>query len=898
MGTLTEPGKPSGEESRADALAHVRGIVDTVREPLLVLDGRLRVRSANRSFYRTFRVSPRATEWQLLYDLGNGQWDIARLHSLLEEILSQNASFDDYEVEHDFPDIGRKVMLLNARRLRQAGTELILLAIEDVTEQRRLEAERRAIETRFTSLVKNIKDHSIFTIDAEGQVTSWNVAAEQILGYSEAEALGRHFSFIFTPEDREQGLPDAELRAAREHGRAEDERWHLRKGGERFWALGIVSALHDAEGRLSGFSKILRDMTERKRSEQALRDREKRFRALVEASSDVVFRMSPDWTEMRQLVGLDFIPETEAPSQTWLETCIPPDDRPRVKVAIDHAIRTKSVLELEHRVQRVDGSLGWTMSRAIPLFDAAGTITEWIGMASDITKRKEDDAERTRLLDEIQVERDRLSALLDSIQDEVWFADPQGRFTLANPAALKGFGLKAGKPIDIEHLAASLEVLRADSSPRPVEESPPLQALNGDSIVNQEEIIRLPAGGALRYREVSATPVRDKVGQIIGSVAVARDITERKQAEAALQEGSRRKDAFLATLAHELRNPLTPIRTGFDLLQTLRGDAPACDRPLQIIDRQLNHLVRLIDDLLDVSRISRGKIQLQKERLDLAEIIDAVLDISESGLGRGDRRLTISVPPQPLPLEGDPVRLVQIFANLLSNAVKFTDTGGHIALRVLRQGDQVEVRVQDDGRGIQPERLDDIFDMFAQAEPGRGGGLGIGLTLVRSLVGMHGGTVRADSEGPGRGATFIVSLPLCRSAPQRPVPHEATGNDRLPPHRRVLVVDDDRDIAEALRLLLQALNAEVQVAHDGAEAIRACESWRPTHVLMDLGMPGMDGYEAARRLRAEHPAHPFRLVALTGWGQDDVRQRAREAGFDAHLVKPVGVAKLKAVLSE
>jgi PAS domain S-box-containing protein len=331
MGTLTEPGKPSGEESRADALAHVRGIVDTVREPLLVLDGRLRVRSANRSFYRTFRVSPRATEGQLLYDLGNGQWDIARLHSLLEEILSQNASFDDYEVEHDFPDIGRKVMLLNARRLRQAGTELILLAIEDVTEQRRLEAERRAIETRFTSLVKNIKDHSIFTIDAEGQVTSWNVAAEQILGYSEAEALGRHFSFIFTPEDREQGLPDAELRAAREHGRAEDERWHLRKGGERFWALGIVSALHDAEGRLSGFSKILRDMTERKRSEQALRDREKRFRALVEASSDVVFRMSPDWTEMRQLVGLDFIPETEAPSQTWLETCIPPTTGPGLR---------------------------------------------------------------------------------------------------------------------------------------------------------------------------------------------------------------------------------------------------------------------------------------------------------------------------------------------------------------------------------------------------------------------------------------------------------------------------------------------------------------------------------------------------------------------------------------
>jgi len=268
---------------RGDAIAYAEGIVETVREPLLILDGQLRVRSANGAFYRTFHVSPQDTEGRRLYDLGNGQWDIARLHALLEEILPQHATFDDFDVEHDFPGIGRKIMLLNARKLRYADAALILLAIEDVTERRRAETQRQALETRFTALVKNVKDHSIFTLDPEGRITSWNIAAEHVLGFTEAEVLGQHFAIIFTPDDRRRGLPQAELRMARAQGRAEDERWHLRKGGERFWALGIVSALYDVDGRLTGFSKILRDMTERKRAEQALRDSAAKYRSLFES---------------------------------------------------------------------------------------------------------------------------------------------------------------------------------------------------------------------------------------------------------------------------------------------------------------------------------------------------------------------------------------------------------------------------------------------------------------------------------------------------------------------------------------------------------------------------------------------------------------------------------------
>ncbi|MCF7991863.1 MAG: response regulator [Thiohalocapsa sp.] len=380
-------------------------------------------------------------------------------------------------------------------------------------------------------------------------------------------------------------------------------------------------------------------------------------------------------------------------------------------------------------------------------------------------------------------------------------------------------------------------------------------------------------------------------------VRLQQEIVDREWAEETLRLADRRKSEFLATLAHELRNPLAPIRTGLDLIRALRGDAAACERPLQIMDRQLTHLVRLVDDLLDVSRISRGKIDLRKERLDLAEIVEAALEISESGIGRDDRRLSVSLPSRPLPVEGDRVRLVQIISNLLNNAAKFTDEGGRIELGLVPCGERVEIRVSDDGQGIPRERLSDLFEIFSQIDTGRGGGLGIGLTLVRSLVAMHGGTVCADSEGLGRGATFTVSLPLCADVAQQPMPREAPQADPVP-RRRVLVVDDNPDVAESLHLLLTVLDAEVRVAHDGADAISVCAEWTPTHILMDLGMPGMDGYEAARRLRADHPDGAFRLVAISGWGQDEHRQKAREAGFDRHLIKPVAVAELKAILLE
>jgi PAS domain S-box-containing protein len=873
----------SWPEGRIDALAYARSIVETAREPLVILNSHLRVQSANHAFYQTFRVSPQDAHDQLLYDLGNRQWDIPRLHTLLEEILPPDTVFNDYEVEHDFPAIGRKVMLLNARRLHQEGTELILLAIEDVTERRRAEADRCDIETRFTSLVKNIKDHAIFTLDPEGRVTSWNVAAEQVLGYTEAEALGQHFAFIFTPEDCLQGLPKAELRAARDQDRAEDERWHLRKGGERFWALGIVSALRDAQGRLTGFSKILRDMTAGKRAEESLQATEKRLRRMlnVDVVGMLIFDGSGTFVEANDAFlrmsgyGRE---EIHARALNW-RVMTPPEHVAESERQLRLLAETGRVGPYEKECVRKDGSRVWMLFAGASLGD--GTAVQYCVNVDDHRRAEEalrqSETKYRTLFDSIDEGFGIIEVIFDERDTPVDF-----RYLETNPAFERHTGLANARGKSIRAFAPALEESWFEIFGR--------VARTGEASRFQKRAAQLD-----RWFDIYAWRYGQPQDRQVA--ALFSDITLQKRTEEALHEANRRKDEFLATLAHELRTPLTPIRTGVDLIQALRGDAVACEAPLRIMDRQVSHLVRLVDDLLDVSRISRGKIQLRKEQLELAEIIHAALDMSESSLSQGDRHVSVNVPSQSLPVDGDRVRLVQVFANLLDNADKFTNAGGRIDIRVTPRGERVEIQVQDDGRGIPRERLDNIFEMFTQAEPGFDGGLGIGLSLVRGLTEMHGGTVIADSAGPGRGATFTVSLPLCCSAPAQPAADEAADLGVLPAECRVLAVDDNRDITEGLRLLLTILGAEVRVAHEGAEAVRICEEWLPTHVLMDIGMPGMDGYEAARRLRAKHPDSAFRLIAVTGWGQEEDRQRAREAGFDEHLVKPVRVPALKAVLS-
>jgi PAS domain S-box-containing protein len=413
--------------------------------------------------------------------------------------------------------------------------------------------------------------------------------------------------------------------------------------------------------------------------------------------------------------------------------------------------------------------------------------------------------------------------------------------------------------------------------------------------------IRLPAREErwiLGYGALEAPSVSGSGVQRTTIAGICIDITERKRAEQALRESDRRKDEFLATLAHELRNPLAPLEHGLQIMRLSGGAAPGGERVQEIMTRQVEHMCRLVDDLLEVSRITRGKIELRRERVDLGRVIRGALETSASLIERAEHELTVSLPGEPLIVDGDAVRLAQVFANLLNNAVKYTDPPGVIEVSARRNGGSVVVSVRDNGVGIRPEMLPRIFDMFTQAErsPDRSQvGLGIGLTLVRSLIQMHGGTVEARSEGPGRGAEFLVHLPLAeerRRFPRRSDQNFATLSSAC----RVLVVDDNRDAAESLGTLLEMIGADVRVEYDGPRALAALENYRPTVALLDLGMPGMDGFEVARRIQ-EHPAgQDVTLIAITGWGQEEDRRRTRRAGFDHHLVKPADITKLQQLL--
>jgi len=360
---------------------------------------------------------------------------------------------------------------------------------------------------------------------------------------------------------------------------------------------------------------------------------------------------------------------------------------------------------------------------------------------------------------------------------------------------------------------------------------------------------------------------------------------------------SHAKDEFIATLAHELRNPLAPIRNAVQILRTKGPPDPAMTRIRDIIDRQVQHMARLLEDLLDVSRISRSKLELRPEVLDLAGVIEAAVETSRPLIEAANHELTVDVPRGALWVNADPVRLAQVFANLLNNAAKYTRDGGRITIAGHLESSHVVVAVRDNGIGIAPEMLPRVFDMFAQAEPAVGraqGGLGIGLSLVKGLVDLHGGTVRADSPGPQQGSAFIVSLPAAAAAahagqPGSPAPH-ASGH-------RVLVVDDNVDNADSLGELLQMMGNEARVAYDGEAALAALAAWAPTAVLLDLGMPRMSGYEVCRRIRERPEGRRALVVAMTGWGQADDRRRTQEAGFDHHLVKPVDPGTLLALLA-
>ncbi|HYV97340.1 MAG TPA: ATP-binding protein [Gemmatimonadaceae bacterium] len=483
-------------------------------------------------------------------------------------------------------------------------------------------------------------------------------------------------------------------------------------------------------------------------------------------------------------------------------------------------------------------------------------------------------AEREEAARQLKDSVDEMQALLDTLPVPVYIAHDRGADQITGNRA-------AG---EIRMSNPEIAVLR--------------RAARGEE-VRGEETSRVIDDDTIVHSVVWATPLFGSDGVPRGGVAAAVDITQLKRAEATLRDADRKKDDFLAMLAHELRNPLAPIRNALHVLRLTAGRNTPAEHVGDMLERQVSHMVRLVDDLLEVSRITRGKIALRREIMDVRAVVQNAIDISRPLIDAAGLEFTVKLPDERLTLDADPARVAQIIANLLNNSAKYTDRGGSISLTVDRHDGQAVITVRDSGMGISIEMLPHVFDLFTQADQESErvqGGLGIGLTLVKKLVELHGGTVTAWSEGKGKGSEFVVRLPLARTTPPASRVVKETSMPRLP-GLRVLVVDDNRDAAESLAMVVKMLAADARVTFSGTEALAVLEEYRPNVMLLDIGMRVMDGYEVARRVRAHPDFKDITLIALTGWGQDEDRRRSRAAGFDYHLIKPADIDALQVLLS-
>ncbi|HKP30271.1 MAG TPA: PAS domain S-box protein [Gemmatimonadales bacterium] len=549
---------------------------------------------------------------------------------------------------------------------------------------------------------------------------------------------------------------------------------------------------------------------------------------------------------------------------------------------------------------RKDGTECPIDDSAAPIRNEQGKVAGCVLIFRDVT------AQRTLQLDlakQLQAAR-LLAAIVEGSDDAIISKSLQGIIQSWNRGAERLFGYRDDEAIG-RHISLVIPPERI------AEEDEILANLRAGRRIDHFETVRVRSDGGRVFVSLTISPLKDDSGTVIGASKIVRDITERKRLEvereqladnlrqlaADLSEANHRKDEFLAMLAHELRNPLAPISNAVHILHQGDGDRATVHAVSAVLHRQVRQLARLVDDLLDMSRITRGNIELRKEAVALAPIAHQAIEASKTWCDELEHQLTVSIPDQPLMLDADPARLAQVIVNLLNNACKFTDRGGRIHLEVERDGQEAVIRVRDNGIGISPEQRVRIFEMFTQVDTSlerSRDGLGIGLTLSKTLVEQHGGSVSVRSDGLGHGSEFEVRLPL--SDQEAPVA-AMTGEPPALRRHRILIVDDNVDSARSLALLLELSRQEVHVAHDGAEGLVAAERLTPDLVLLDIGLPGLNGYEVCRRIRREPWGKDLAIVALTGWSQEEDRSRSREAGFSAHLVKPVDLTALMRMLT-
>ncbi|WP_437312628.1 PAS domain S-box protein [Sorangium sp. So ce385] len=746
--------------------------------------------------------------------------------------------------------------------------------------------------------------------DAARSAAAWRATVERGAPFAEELRLRRHDGAYRWFLARGEPVRDGAGRVVRWLGTCTDidERRRAETGapgqvdGELRWKAALLEQVGEAvvESRMQLVEgsdrrrlvlETARDVTARRKAEESLRESMARFRNIADHAPMVIWVTAPDGSciyvnpRWRELTG-----QTEAKSLGfgWL-AAVHPSEQEEAAETFRRATARREAFRIDYRFRRSDGAYRWCIDAAHPWIGPDGEFLGYVGSVIDITERKEAEL----LLRESEA---RFRQLADAMPQIVWTAKPDGSIDYYNRRWLELAGAEdaqVGGDTWISFLHEDDRQRVLDTWSRCVATGAPYEV---------EHRTAFPAAREPRWYLVRAVPIRGASGEIVRWYGTCTDIHDAKLAEAALKEADQRKDDFLAMLAHELRNPLGPIRNAVELLRHTAEQQPALVRACGVIDRQVSHMARLVDDLLDVSRVARGRVQLRKERCDLARLLRHTAEDYRSTLEASGLRLDLKLPAGPVWVLGDPTRLSQAVSNLLHNANKFTDPGGRVtvALSVTSESSAV-VRVRDTGIGVDPATLARMFEPFSQADRSLDrsrGGLGLGLALVKGLIGLHGGTVSAESGGIGHGTEMVLCLPIERS-PGPPSERSAPPSRGSSHALRILIIEDNVDAAESLQALLALYGYDVEIALSGPAGVTAARSFRPEVILCDIGLPGgMDGYGVARALRESvNLSSPSLMIALTGYGQEEDQRRVREAGFDMHFIKPIDLSSLQRLLA-
>ncbi|WP_438014060.1 PAS domain S-box protein [Sorangium sp. So ce315] len=798
------------------------------------------------------------------------------------------------ELRHTARD-GRQILIESRMRLVEGGEGLerrrvVLETGRDITVRWRAEDGLREGEARF----RNMADHApvmIWITEPDGTCTYANRRWLDFTGQTESDVLGLGWLDAVHPEDR-PAAEEALLGASARRGTYRMDFRVRRADGAYRWCIDSASPRLGPRGEFLGYIGSIIDITDRKHAELLLQESEERLRRavmaapfpmMIHAEDGQIINVNRAWLELSGYTR-EQIPTIDA----WTERAYGPR-KDAARAAIEAVYdREGRAIEEEFTITTASGApRTWVFSGALLGEDAAGRRLV-ISAAHDIT-------ERERIADALRESEARFRELADAMPQIVWTADPEGRIDYCSRQWCERTGAAVSEalgegwvdfvhPDDLERCLA--EWRRAVVTGEPYE---------------SEFRFGGVAGREHRWCLCRAVPVRGPEGHIARWYGTATDIHDQKCAEARLKEADQRKDEFLAMLAHELRNPLGPIRNAVEILRRVAGQQPSLARACGVLDRQVSHMARLVDDLLDVSRVARGRIQLCKERCDLARLLQETAEDYRSTLEASGLSLELALPAEPVWVSGDPTRLSQAISNVLHNANKFTDAGGRVTVTLSATSERsAAIRVRDTGIGMEPAMLGRMFEPFSQADRSLDrsrGGLGLGLSLVKGVVELHGGTVSAESAGTGRGTEIVLRLPLSRGPEpslERAAPPSGVDSRSL----RVLIIEDNQDAAETLQALLAMDGHRVEVALSGRAGVEAARSFRPDVILCDIGLPGgMDGYAVARALKGSAGLSPSLMIALTGYGQEDDRRRVLEAGFDLHVVKPLDPTSLPMLLA-